>query len=690
MALAAQQQQGLVVRRLTFLGNRALDDLTLEAAIATTRSSAFATLPVIKVLGLGEKRYFDEIEFRRDVVRLLLLYRQSGYMNAVIDTLVQRKPRDVYVTFRIHEGEPVRVTRFDIDGLDGILNVAQLRRELPLQVGDPFNRFLFLASADTILARLHNVGFPYAEVLRGFDSDAEAQQAELSLTAIPGPRMWIGRVAIEGLRDIDSGTVRRVLSVNPGDLYRERSLFRSQRDLYGMDVFRSVVVALADSAPPANPSDSTVAIVVRVAEGSRHSVRIGVGYGSLDCFRVQSSWSAHDFWGGARKLTLSGRLSKIGVGYPMDGGLENNICSELQGDRTADTLNYSAGVTLTQPAFLSPRHRATVGVFAERRSEIQAYTRQAVGFNVGITFNAQRTFPVTLGYGYAIGRTSAEPAVYCSAFQLCDAEDQAFLANRRAFAAVTLTGVRDRTNSALDPTRGSQFTATLAHASRIVGSDPFYEFNRGEVEYSRYSGLSRYAVFVWRVRVGTILPQRITLSGQSARFVPPEQRFYAGGPNSVRGYGRNELGPRVYVTTDTTQFEIHGSDTVYADLRTAPTGGNSAFVLNAELRLPSPIFTSRMRVGVFVDVGQVWERENELLSFNGFRVTPGVGLRFATPLGPVRLDAAYNGYDREQGPLYFQDNTTNELKLYRSAYRLAAPSGFLRRIVVQFAVGHAF
>jgi outer membrane protein assembly factor BamA len=156
----------------------------------------------------------------------------------------------------------------------------------------------------------------------------------------------------------------------------------------------------------------------------------------------------------------------------------------------------------------------------------------------------------------------------------------------------------------------------------------------------------------------------------------------------VRGYGRNELGPRVYVTTDTTAVDVPVSDTVYLALETAPTGGNSAFVLNAELRLPSPVFTSRVRIGVFVDVGQVWERENELLSFGGVRVTPGVGLRFATPLGPVRLDVAYNGYDREPGPLYYRDG--DELTLYRSSYRLAAPRGFLNRLVVQFAVGHAF
>src|SRR5712671_3996604 len=149
--LAAQQEQQRVVRGLSFEGNHAIDDYTLSTAIATTNSSAFATSPFLRWLGLGEKRSFNELEFRRDVVRLMLLYRQSGYMNAVVDTVVKRTPRDVYVTFRIHEGEPVRVARLDVMGVDGILDVAKLKRDLPLQVGDPFDRFLMQASADTIV-----------------------------------------------------------------------------------------------------------------------------------------------------------------------------------------------------------------------------------------------------------------------------------------------------------------------------------------------------------------------------------------------------------------------------------------------------------------------------------------------------------------------------------------------------------
>jgi len=690
--LERQERQDRIVRGLRFDGNHALDDYTLSSAISTTKSGWFATSSLIRWLGLGEKRYFDEQEFRRDVVRLVLLYRQSGYMTAVVDTTVVRTTKDAYITFQIHEGEPVRVARLGVLGVDGILDTARLRRALPLQIGDPFNRFLLQASADTIAARLRNSGHPYAEVLRNFDSEAGVLRAEVTLEAIPGPPMRVGEVMIRGLVDVDTATVRRMLTVRPGEPFRQEALYQSQRDLYGMGVFRSANVLLVDSLLPTGQdgaADSTMRILVQVQEGPQHRVRFGLGYGSVECLRAQSGWTANDFLGGARTLDLSARASKIGGVAPNS---TSPLCKPFFSDTSwkLDTLNYTFGATLRQPGFLNRAHSASVGLFAERRSEFQVYTREAVGGNVAVTFNARRQIPVTVGYAYSVGSTKAAPAIYCSIFRVCTDSSQAFLKNRRPFAAVTVTAVRGRVNNVLDPTEGSLVTATVLHASRAVGSQATYEFNRGEFEMARYHPIGRRTVFAWRVRGGTILPQKITLSGQRVGFVPPDQRFYGGGPNSVRGYGRNALGPRVYITTDTMQVDtVVAGGKVFSRVDAAPTGGNTAFVLNAELRFPSPIFAQRMRLGLFVDVGQVWERGEELLSVQGVRATPGAGVRFTTPLGPVRVDVAYNGYPAERGPLLLQ--TADSIVQIRPDYPpIGTTKSFWQRLVLQFAVGQAF
>lgn len=689
--LPAQEEAERVVRGLDYVGNHAFDDYTLSTAIATSNSSWFARNWMVRWLGLGAKRTFDELEFRRDVVRLILFYRQSGYMQVVVDTAVRRTPRDVYITFRIFEGEPVRVRRLDLDGIGGIVGERPLRRAMPLRVGDPFNRYLMQASADTLAAWLRNRGYPYAQVLRNFDAEAAELSADIRFEAVPGPHMRIGAVLVEGVRRIDTATVLHTLSVHPGEQYGEDRLYRSQRDLYGAGMFRAASVTLQDSLPPTD-GDSTVNVVVRVAEGPRRRISFGAGYATLDCFRAQAGWSALGFLGDARVLDFSARVSKIGIGAPLSAGWSaKTLCHPLKDDPQSDTVNYNLSLTLLQPTFLSPRHSASIGVFGERRSEFKTYTRSQIGANVGVTFNARRRVPVGIAYGYSVGRTDASDATFCSVFSVCDDSTLKYLRNRHRFASLTLTAALRTEDFVLDPTRGGHVGLTVLHSSRVLGSDKLYEFNRAEAEIARYIPFGRRGVFAWRIHGGALVPARISLAGDTTQFVPPEQRFYAGGPNSVRGYQANDLGPRVYViNTRDTSFTIVNGDTVYNAVTTAATGGNSIFLANAEIRVPAPVWPDRLRLAAFVDVGQVYLRQNAIFTLHSMRVTPGVGVRITTPLGPVRVDVAYNGYDPESGKLKLLNDSTGVLSDYRLIYQRKRPSAFFRRLVLQFAIGQVF
>ncbi len=660
---AAQEPEERVVRELAFRGNRALDDLTLSAFIATSPSSWAARYWWVRWLGIGEKRYLDEAQLRRDAVRLLLVYRQIGYMDVTVDTLVRRDPQNAFITFVLYEGAPVRVTRFELRGLEGVIDTARMRNDLPLRVGDPFNRWLFQASADTIGARLRRVGFPYAQVLRSFDADAGSLRAEVSLEAIPGPRMRIGTIELQGLAGVSPRTVRRLLPIREGQFFDEDRLVRAQRELYDLGVFRYVDAQLLDTLPPEDPADSLVDLRIRVEEGKRHRVRAGLGYGTEECFRGQAGWSMGNFFGGGRTLDVTARTAMLGVGHPSDGlGVGSALCRSLRDDFTSDTMTYAVGAAVRQPGFPGGPHVTSVGLFTERRAEPRAYVRQGRGANVGVTFNARSRLPVAVTYSYSIGSTTAPPGVYCSVFQACTEQDRAFLAQRRAFVGLAVTAVRRRTDTPVDPTKGSLSSVTLLTTSPVIGSDPFFSFSRGEASIAWYRRVGRRQVLAWRVWAGAILPRLVRTSSDAARYVPPEHRLYAGGPNSVRGFSANGLGPLVYVTRDTTAFDTLAAvrgDTIYRDLRTSPTGGSSALVLNAELRVPAPVFKERMQLTFFADVGQVWdEPQGVSFSLSSLRVTPGVGLRFTTPLGPVRIDAGYNGYQPQAGALYFETDSS--------------------------------
>src|SRR5207245_7987516 len=120
-----------------------------------------------------------------------------------------------------------------IGGVGSVVAVDALKRGRLLQGGGPFNRLLFQASADTLADRLRNLGYPYADILRSYDVDAAALKAEATLEAVPGPHARIGEVRIVGTEQVDTGTVRKMLSVRPNDVFRQDRLYQSQRDLYG-------------------------------------------------------------------------------------------------------------------------------------------------------------------------------------------------------------------------------------------------------------------------------------------------------------------------------------------------------------------------------------------------------------------------------------------------------------------------
>ena len=653
--LFAQERQ-LVVRQLEFRGNRAITDEVLASAISTTNSSWFARTFLFRWLGLGAKRYFDPQEFRRDVVRIGVLYKRSGYYDAAIDTLVRRTTEDVYITFNIKEGEPIVVTTLTIIGLDSLQERGRRAalEDLPLRQGDPFNRYAMQASADTLTQRLRDHGYPSATVFTGFEVEKPERRASVSLEVAPGRRAVIGRIKVVGAIRVDSSLVRKLLVARPGRRYSQEELFQSQRNLYESDLFRFASVNIDSAA--FQPGADSVPLLVQVNEGKRRRIRGGLGYATNDCFRGSLGWTSRNFLGGGRVLDLTSRVSKVGVGAPLDWGLADNICGASRNDTVGSAkLNFYLGASVRRPAFLSPNNAITVSVFTERRSEYKVYLRQETGASIALTRTTpRRRNPLSLTYTLSYGRTQATAQSFCAFFNACTPDIIDVLRQNRMLATLTATGNFPRVNSQIDPTRGSIGSLELTHSSKYIGSSPLQQFTRLVGSMAWYRPLSRNVVLSWRVKGGLIVSPNVDVASGSGAFIPPEQRFYAGGPNDVRGFDRNELGPVVYVIPQSAV----GPPLIADSVRVAATGGNSVAVANVELRVPSPILTSRLRLAAFVDAGGVWQHgSNERPAV--IRVTPGVGLRIATPLGPARLDVAYNPYKLQPGTLFQFDPAGN-------------------------------
>ncbi|MBI4421157.1 MAG: BamA/TamA family outer membrane protein [Gemmatimonadetes bacterium] len=687
-ALQAQQgaPPGLEVREISFKGNRAIDDLTLSISIAssaTPRPSIMRIFP-FSLLPAGEERYFDENEFRRDVLRIELLYHQSGYFEAQVDTIVRRGQNDVRITFAIDEGRPVRIREVSVRGTDAILPPREILRDLPLQVGDPFNRFLLQASADTIRSMLENQGHPFVVVYRSFDENRVARDARVAFEVDPGARARVDSVEVVGTERISPNVVRRSLAVRAGQVFRRDALYQSQRELYRMDLFSYVTVGLVDSLP-SGPDDSTVTIRVQVTEGKLRRIRAGAGYGALDCVRGLANWTGRDLLGGVRSLDLTGRVSKIGASLCRDLGLSG---FGDQADSSQLKLNYNFTAALREPFVLSRRTSAAFSVFAERHSEVNAFTRTDQGGELSLTARVAWDVPVTLSYALTYGQTEAADAVFCTYLNVCGPSDIAAFKTRRRESVLGLAVVDDRSNSPLDPSRGRVLSAQLRYASVFIGSDSLSDFTKGVAEVASYHRLGRRGVFAWRVRAGAILPAELGLGGRVARFAPLDERLYAGGPNTVRGYGQNGLGPlvRVIERVDTAKASAGDPDSLVT--RASPTGGYELLVANAEVRAPIPGFAGRLQGALFVDAGQVYSGDLGALN-QPIRVTPGAGLRVMTPLGPIRVDVAYNPADPTPGPLY-DPRGGRELLPVQDDYAPPPARSWWGHLQWHFSVGQAF
>jgi outer membrane protein insertion porin family/translocation and assembly module TamA len=225
--------------------------------------------------------------------------------------------------------------------------------------------------------------------------------------------------------------------------------------------------------------------------------------------------------------------------------------------------------------------------------------------------------------------------------------------------------VRDRTDDPLAPTRGNLQRLTIRHSSVATGSDATQRFNKVVTDASWYWRLGEQTVFITHAQLGALLGSNAT--------APQQERLYAGGPTTVRGFHQNELGPAVYLVSREAVATVPvGTDTVFfrdtlpnRQERTIPTGGNSLVVGNAELQFRSPVLPELLQLAVFTDAGEVWERGNASASFRGLRVTPGAGVRVKSLFGVIRVDLGYNPYPLRPGQAYYiQQSPTKGQALY--------------------------
>jgi outer membrane protein assembly factor BamA len=315
---------------------------------------------------------------------------------------------------------------------------------------------------------------------------------------------------------------------------------------------------------------------------------------------------------------------------------------------------------------------------------------------------------------------------------VCDTTTIGALRSHQRLSPVTLQAQVDRSDRPLSPTRGYIARAELEHASQQTVSD--YAYNRVYAEGSLYTRLGqRSAVFASHIRIGFVRPQ-VGLNGDAV--LHPRKRFYAGGSQSVRGFGENQLGPRILTlprqylvhatNLDGTPCDVNSDAIRFCDPNKArdttlrdgvypfvgddkftprPLGGTSLLEGSIEYRFPLP-FASSLGGAVFIDGAAVGERVLDPLG-GGVRtlanlvhgtvaVTPGFGVRYYSPVGPIRVDVGVNPGRAEELPVVseFTRNGKREIIPLETPRRYApfgtGIRGILNRFTLHLSIGQAY
>jgi outer membrane protein assembly factor BamA len=664
-----------------------LDVAELETAISTTatRCRSFLLAPVCRFTrfrGFEERHYLDHKELQRDVLRIRILYFKHGYREAQVDTAVTPlNEKAVAVRFDVVEGPPTVVTALSVSYDSTLLSRRKARSLTLLRTGEPLDLFQFDSMRVGFQNELWELGYADALVDTSSVVDPVARTAQVQVRIVPNHVTTVGQIVITGADKVSPSVVLNSLSFKPGDLFRRSDVIQSQRNLYESSLFKLAAL----DVPPTFDSAKTVNVLLR--EAPLHGSRLSFGFNTVDYIQTEAGYTAYNLFGGARRLELSATVGNLFASSMNGAGIFRQILADttITGSSTAFLQpTWQTSATLIQPAFLQrPRNSLSFGAFAQRRAVPAVVIDNGYGGNVTFTRQVGIRAPASATYRFEVTRVEAGGPYFCVNFGVCDTTSIAALRSHQRLSPVSLLVQSDRSDQPLAPTRGYRARADLEHASPATISD--YAYSRASADAALYTRFGpRRAVLATHLRIGFVRPSQ----GNTDGVLHPRKRFYAGGSQSVRGFGENQLGPRILTLPH--GYLIHAKDIngnpcdafsdairfcdpntaadsnandagVFQDIKDQqftprPLGGTSIIEGSVEYRFPLPYFSS-LGGAVFVDGAAVGERVLDPLSglsslANLVRgkgaITPGFGVRYYSPVGPIRIDLGINTSQSEK------------------------------------------
>jgi outer membrane protein insertion porin family len=578
--------------RIIISGNDNVPTHELRARMRTREPSIFSIFSRPKL---------NRGQLERDVVQLEAYYHSVGYPEAKVRLArieYVEKDRFANVHIRVEEGRATRVSSVTFRGTL-LMEESQLRKDLLLKPGAPYNASLLATDIYRIKGKYFDRGYLGVSVADSVRVDSHS--VHIRFTIEPGTQLKVHDISIEGNRLVRRGVIEKEIDIEPGDVCRFNKLLKTQRNLYETGLFTVVDVIPEDIDPIAR----TVDIRIRVRERKSSWIEGGFGVGNVLGSRIFGEW-------GTRNLVGTGRTLRFKAQYAFD-LFEGNKFDLDKFDISNTFYRYDA--VFQQRRVLGIKLNLGLNGYIERDATVPDLVVSTTGYAIGVSHDFARYSEVLAGLSFE--EIQREP--------INEPETQ----SRSHAFGVSVS--RDTRDFLLDPHRGEYRVLSSEIAGGVLGGDnDYYKFT---ANYQRYRPLTRQSVLAWRGRLGYGHAY-----GRSDE-VPVESRYFLGGSNSVRGYEEASLGPY--------RPDASGIDRV--------AGGEVLMLANVEIRFPLPLLARWHFSGsVFLDGGNVWASVSDISASDfaltsdsedtgesDFRYGVGAGIRYNTPVGPIRLDYGF-------------------------------------------------
>jgi outer membrane protein insertion porin family len=553
IVFAIAEGRRITINRIVIVGNKGLTATQIREAMTTQEREFFI------LRGKIQRQKLDE-----DVERILNLYNDHGYIQARVeatDVAVDRERADATVTITVVEGPQFRVGELKTTGIT-LLPPTEVERQYTLKSGDVFSRTRLRETVQAITDLYSIIGRASVEVVPRTENIPSPPTVNITYEITEGPEVYVERINIAGNTRSEDKILRREIPMAEGDLFTLKKLNTARQRLVNLGYFETVNATTQPGSDPAK-----IIVNFEVAEKPSGVFSIGGGYSSADSLVGTIDLAQNNFLGRGYQAAI-----RIRAGELVQQGV----------------------ISFTDPWLFDMPLAGGFDLFSLQR-EYSEYTYASLGGTIRLSKPFEEFWRTTGSY-----RLSRDTISNINSVATQELQDQE---GTTVTSMVQAGVVRDNRDSASTPSKGGQFSVNGDFAG--LGGD-----NR----FVKLVGSISHFQPIWFNHIVGARFEAGYLSGWGGQQSPLFERFFLGGPNSLRGWKFRQISP--------------------VDSSGQQTGGNSQILGNVEYLIPLPF---NLRLALFVDVGNVYGFSTPF-NITNLKADVGAGIRWISPFGPIRVD----------------------------------------------------